>query len=98
MSSDTLSLHDALPISSGGHEASEAPEEHEGDLSARGTDAEVAGRGAPEEHERDPLARGSARSGRPRAPKGPLDRKSTRLNSSHLGISYAVCSLKRNIR
>src|ERR1039458_3626412 len=25
-----------------------------------------------------------------RNPNGPLDRKSTRLNSSHLGISYAV--------
>src|ERR1035441_3325370 len=27
---------------------------------------------------------------------GPLDRKSTRLNSSHLGISYAVFCLKKN--
>src|SRR5262245_64251338 len=27
-----------------------------------------------------------------------LDRKSTRLNSSHLGISYAVFCLKTNIR
>src|ERR1039458_10478274 len=26
----------------------------------------------------------------------PLDRKSTRLNSSHLGISYAVFCLKKN--
>src|ERR1035441_5515356 len=26
---------------------------------------------------------------------GPLDRKSTRLNSSHLGISYAVFCLKK---
>src|ERR1039458_10573734 len=29
------------------------------------------------------------------APEGP-DRKSTRLNSSHLGISYAVFCLKKN--
>src|SRR5436853_5377007 len=27
----------------------------------------------------------------------PGDRKSTRLNSSHLGISYAVCCLKEKI-
>src|SRR5258705_5597210 len=29
------------------------------------------------------------------APPGTLDRKSTRLNSSHLGISYAVFCLKK---
>src|SRR5438045_7092501 len=28
-------------------------------------------------------------------PRSPLDRKSTRLNSSHLGISYAVFCLKK---
>src|SRR5205814_8027583 len=28
-------------------------------------------------------------------PASPLDRKSTRLNSSHLGISYAVFCLKK---
>src|SRR5262245_62684066 len=32
-------------------------------------------------------------------PLGPRDRKSTRLNSSHLGISYAVfCLKKKNIK
>src|ERR1039458_335696 len=31
-------------------------------------------------------------------PKSPVDRKSTRLNSSHLGISYAVFCLKKNTR
>src|ERR1039458_7845044 len=30
-------------------------------------------------------------------PRSFLDRKSTRLNSSHLGISYAVFCLKKNI-
>src|ERR1035438_9442538 len=30
-----------------------------------------------------------------RGPLVPLDRKSTRLNSSHLGISYAVFCLKK---
>src|SRR3712207_8964379 len=29
------------------------------------------------------------------APRGPLDRKSTRLNSSHANISYAVFCLKK---
>src|SRR5262245_64232649 len=33
--------------------------------------------------------------GRPVAVDGRLDRKSTRLNSSHLGISYAVFCLKK---
>src|SRR5947199_7346724 len=37
-------------------------------------------RGAAADRDRDPL---------------PLDRKSTRLNSSHLGISYAVFCLKK---
>src|SRR5258705_9804020 len=37
-------------------------------------------------------ARGAARS---RARRAPGDRKSTRLNSSHLGISYAVFCLKK---
>ena len=35
-----------------------------------------------------------ARSGRPRRPR-PADRKSTRLNSSHCSISYAVFCLKK---
>src|ERR1039457_3950070 len=32
-----------------------------------------------------------------REPDSPIDRKSTRLNSSHLVISYAVLSLKKKI-
>src|SRR5258705_2712267 len=32
------------------------------------------------------------------APKTSIDRKSTRLNSSHLGISYAVFCLKKKKR
>src|SRR5262245_66647842 len=32
---------------------------------------------------------------RPTNPRGESDRKSTRLNSSHLGISYAVFCLKK---
>src|SRR5256885_15170924 len=38
---------------------------------------------------------GSPTRGRPRWRVGPTDRKSTRLNSSHLVISYAVFCLKK---
>src|SRR5947199_3875863 len=45
----------------------------------------------PEDHERDELRQGVERVDHlPRQ-----DRKSTRLNSSHLGISYAVFCLKK---
>src|SRR5438045_7562480 len=72
----TLSLHDALPISSGLPEPSDvrAPVHGEpaGDVCRR-LCARLAA--SPEDLE--------------------LDRKSTRLNSSHLGISYAVFCLKK---
>src|SRR5262245_64985426 len=64
----TLSLHDALPISS------EPRQRDHGDLGLR-----RARIGAGEHHEAAPGE----------------DRKSTRLNSSHLGISYAVFCLKK---
>src|SRR5256885_12005576 len=35
--------------------------------------------------------------GVPQAPQGRIDRKSTRLNSSHLVISYAVFCLKKKM-
>src|SRR5262245_64679748 len=59
--------------------------------SARGCDAEKT---------RRPEAHGPARREVQRPDGGPLhqrgeDRKSTRLNSSHLGISYAVFCLKK---
>src|SRR5262245_64404914 len=41
---------------------------------------------------------GSRRSGRARGSRANRDRKSTRLNSSHLGISYAVFCLKKKKR
>src|SRR5437899_9643922 len=47
-----------------------------------------------------PFARGAdPAAGAGRGPAGPHrgDRKSTRLNSSHLGISYAVFCLKKKI-
>src|SRR3712207_8322317 len=76
----TLSLHDALPISALG-----------------GLGPGGGGRAPPQRvHDRrvrrpgGPAARGRLR----RAP-GPADRKSTRLNSSHANISYAVFCLKK---
>src|SRR5690348_18148121 len=66
----TLSLHDALPISSA---AFPSPGRGEGD--GRGDRGEVSGRGEP--------------------PTVTPDRKSTRLNSSHPSISYAVFCLKK---
>src|SRR5205814_7440643 len=91
----TLSLHDALPISATG--------------SSRGGrvsgDPALFGRGwAGPPAENSPRAvacptrprgyRAVRRSRRAAATKG-RDRKSTRLNSSHLGISYAVFCLKK---
>src|SRR3712207_8490580 len=87
----TLSLHDALPIS-----AAKSRSPRRGDRAARRT---VAGAG---EERRAPRA---ARGGR-RGAEGVLpgsanpqrigrDRKSTRLNSSHANISYAVFCLKK---
>src|SRR5438045_9172499 len=66
----TLSLHDALPISS-----------------RRRAAARTGGCRGPGRAPRS--ARGRCRRRRAR------DRKSTRLNSSHLGISYAVFCLKK---
>src|SRR3712207_7287052 len=83
----TLSLHDALPISA-----------------RRADGAQDRSR----ELRRDARARGSGREGvagavrrvrpaprREAARARPLDRKSTRLNSSHANISYAVFCLKK---
>src|SRR2546426_6426692 len=71
----TLSLHDALPISS---------------RTSRGTGSTPRRSAGPAAatppRSRSPSSRGASRS---------RDRKSTRLNSSHLVISYAVFCLKK---
>src|SRR5256885_14760959 len=77
----TLSLHDALPIS----RAAAPPDggrRLRGHLRPRSRAGRARGRGA--RHDGPSLPRGAAR-----------DRKSTRLNSSHLVISYAVFCLKK---
>src|SRR2546426_3649677 len=81
----TLSLHDALPISVRRHR--HALEEARAGARAAGCERRQAAGG---------LQRG--RRGYPRRGEGlpgGADRKSTRLNSSHLVISYAVFCLKK---
>src|SRR5205814_10557741 len=78
----TLSLHDALPISVGAR--------HPGPP-ARVVVERHRLVGADEHHR----ARDQQVVGRRRRAGEELDRKSTRLNSSHLGISYAVFCLKK---
>src|SRR2546427_5009953 len=46
--------------------------------------------------QRDDERRGEGGHGRPDQPRQPGDRKSTRLNSSHSQISYAVFFLKKH--
>src|SRR5436305_2365411 len=81
----TLSLHDALPISQGGDRrinADESSRQALGSLGRAGADRIVGARAVA-------LAGGEPRS----VQCG--DRKSTRLNSSHVRISYAVFCLKK---
>src|SRR5690606_41784738 len=83
----TLSLHDALPISSGrrGPGASDGSTVQ---LPRGGAPAPSGGRRA------DRFQRGGVRACRDDRRRG-IDRKSTRLNSSHVKISYAVFCLKK---
>src|SRR3712207_6883284 len=85
----TLSLHDALPICSSRLPSSRL-------ASALGQQlADVAGHGADRGHVARVVHTG--RSDDTEAAEGavPGDRKSTRLNSSHANISYAVFCLKK---
>src|SRR5688500_20015885 len=86
----TLSLHDALPIygADRGRPAGEHP--HPGALPAAGKRPA----GAEVLHHAEALGQQSERLDFDR--RG--DRKSTRLNSSHLVISYAVFCLKKKKR
>src|SRR5947209_15019427 len=83
-----LSLHDALPISSrkgGGERAVPAGPKGEN----RSGDGRRAARGPQEGAAQAVQGRWSARA------RASEDRKSTRLNSSHANISYAVFCLKK---
>src|SRR5439155_21919494 len=79
----TLSLHDALPISPGGAALPLRPRRL------------PAARAAPADARAD-AQRGDPDAGRAvRRARAAQDRKSTRLNSSHVAISYAVFCLKK---
>src|SRR5207302_10431168 len=87
----TLSLHDALPISDQGHPAGQRlPGQPHGLEDERDARQRVDHRQPV--HVRRPAHR--AADHRPFA-LDELDRKSTRLNSSHVKISYAVFCLKK---
>src|SRR5205085_3298199 len=84
----TLSLHDALPI----YHATAYDEQ--ATIVARGVITEVDDRGGGRRRITQSPYRFSDASAGVRGP-APLDRKSTRLNSSHSQISYAVFCLKK---
>src|SRR3712207_7209826 len=77
----TLSLHDALPISRARPDGASA--------------AEPLGAGAGRRRGRAGLGALHPLEGLLRPRRRPADRKSTRLNSSHANISYAVFCLKK---
>src|SRR5699024_11542620 len=83
-----LSLHDALPIFQGLHHGAAG-------AAGRGgrPDPPAVRRGLRTPH-RPGVLSGVLRSGGALTP-GPADRKSTRLNSSHVSTSYAVFCLKK---
>src|SRR5699024_12307935 len=81
-SSSTLSLHDALPISAGQVTVSTLP------LEARTS-------GRPTRPGTDRWVRSCTGTRVSSASSLFVDRKSTRLNSSHVSISYAVFCLKK---
>src|SRR5690242_20802899 len=82
----TLSLHDALPIFEGGRRAD--AHRHARGKTLEGNARSVARRGSLGHRE----AVGAQQD---RGARGKPDRKSTRLNSSHMSISYAVFCLKK---
>src|SRR5439155_26653065 len=88
----TLSLHDALPIS----RAVRAPATDRGHAHRSYAGGTSRGAGAiPSGAERRSVRPGEP-AGHDRVPRLELtDRKSTRLNSSHVAISYAVFCLKK---
>src|SRR3712207_8540658 len=92
----TLSLHDALPISRGARlrrrRAAHADRSDPVRRLGRPVRAREDGQGA---RHREPPVRRRVLGGGPDGPGHPRDRKSTRLNSSHANISYAVFCLKK---
>src|SRR5207249_11085165 len=91
----TLSLHDALPIYSLRSRSAEKPVRDEPDIAQNECRPRVATgtRVVPRRPAFAPSGRGLFC-----CPREGEDRKSTRLNSSHVSISYAVFCLKKKSR
>src|SRR3712207_8406000 len=83
----TLSLHDALPIWRTPSTADPQVPSSSTDGPERRVGHPIRTRGQPDRDHRTARRRPQLR--------GPVDRKSTRLNSSHANISYAVFCLKK---
>src|SRR3712207_6987358 len=83
----TLSLHDALPIS--------GLWRRRGRRSRRGVALSLGRRRRPRARAARSARARRRDTGEARAAPGRVDRKSTRLNSSHANISYAVFCLKK---
>src|SRR5690625_5833919 len=95
----TLSLHDALPISGSDpaerdHDQSDQDEQHRPAPRPLGLQDQE---GATEE-DPDRQCGGHQESQQTQDRSGQGDRKSTRLNSSHVAISYAVFCLKKKTK
>src|SRR3712207_8398355 len=91
----TLSLHDALPIWRRGHQAQEVDRPHREDGKVHNDEGDQRAGDPGRGDRRDGVA------GPEQAVDDPglaADRKSTRLNSSHANISYAVFCLKKKKR
>src|SRR5690606_41853060 len=92
----TLSLHDALPIYDGAIGIwPPAPSNHRGGKSAYGSCGQGASTPSSWGNRPGRGAVGGSRWERGQSGRGGRDRKSTRLNSSHVKISYAVFCLKK---
>src|SRR5205814_7751203 len=91
----TLSLHDALPISEPQPDGAACQPRRMVGRQPHDLLSRPAGRQCPSFDRFDPQGPARECRGGERIHRRRLDRKSTRLNSSHLGISYAVFCLKK---
>src|SRR5437868_10431945 len=91
----TLSLHDALPISKGCPGDGRRPAGPQGG-SGLAVRRDGGGPGVADYRFRREAGRSQDPARRPKPVPG--DRKSTRLNSSHVSISYAVFCLKKKTK
>src|SRR3712207_7431868 len=92
----TLSLHDALPICAHlAHQHPDRPAVRDGVMEVEQEVVALPGQAHEESREQRPALQVEAPARQ--LPLQALDRKSTRLNSSHANISYAVFCLKKKL-